>query len=247
MADYQVNITLDDPTLQALVAQNFYLYGFKAVQTSQGGGAPTVWFKTNNFAPTVSVNWTEEYQSYVSNSEISQNTTIVASGDTKIDLGQTWQVNKVGTGPVVSSGPKTAISILNTDSKPWTTGISQKGADGKFNSLCAFPLNGNGLDVIAPIQKVLLMFATNQVNTGTVIYQAFTASILIDLTSANQRAVAFNINNAWSWGNFGWAQQLQASTNIVPFLIENDTFNPNLPAVGSGRKGSFRRSSLVAR
>ncbi|OSJ11738.1 hypothetical protein BST63_06490 [Bradyrhizobium canariense] len=34
---------------------------------------------------------------------------------------------------------------------------------------------------MAPIQKVMLTFATNQVNTGTVIDKAYSQSILIDL------------------------------------------------------------------
>ncbi len=232
MANYTVNISLDGPTLDKLDQQGYSLYGFKAVQSTIGGGAPTVWFKTTNFAPSVSVQWEETYQAYVSHSEISQDTTIVASGDTPIDLGQQWEVDDKGKGSVLNKGPSTAISILNTKTKPWTTGISQKGADGKFTSLCAFPLNGMGLDVIAPIQRVLLMFATNQVNTGTVIFQAFTAAIVIDLTAQNTRNVAFDINTAWAWGNFGWAQQLTASTNIVPYVIETSTFSPAAEVAG---------------
>lgn len=237
MANFEVQISMDAATVEALQNGNFSLYGFKAVQTNQGGGAPLVWFKSQNISLTTQVAWQTQYQAYVSNSAIIPNGTITASNEVDIDLGQTWQVQQTGDGPVVDGGPARAISILNESSRPWTTGISQV-VDGAANPLCAFPLYGHSLDVIAPIEKVLLTFATEQVNTGTVIFQSFSQSILIDLTSANQRNVTFNINNGWSWGGFNWGRTVPASTDLVPFLIESPAFAPD-PEAG------FAHNALV--
>ena len=232
MANFQVNIGLSTSTINELQNSNFHLYGFKAVQTTQGGGAPLVWFKSNNFGPNVKVEWETKYQAYVSQSDIIPNGQITASGKTDIDLGQTWEVNQTGSGPVLNSGANKSISIHNQDPRRWTTGISEK-VNGTTNPMCAFPLYGKGLDVIAPITKILLMFATDQVNTGTVIAKAFSTSLLIDLTSDHTRNVGFDIDLGWEWGNNNWAYQYQANANLAPLLIESPAFSPSKEMEGS--------------
>jgi hypothetical protein len=217
--EYQVNITMSSNTVQQLLANNFYLYGFKAVQCTIGGGSPVVWFKTQNYSASTEVLWEEQYQAYTSNSQIIPNGQVIASFAADISLGQTLNVGPGGVGTVVSGGPSTAISLANTTSNPFTCGISQV-QNGTANPLCAFPLFGNDLDVIAPIEKVLLMFSTNPVNTGTVIEQSYGPGILIDLTSDNLRNVNYDLNAGWSWGGFSWAQSVTADSNLVPLLIE---------------------------
>lgn len=236
MADnYQVNIGLTESTVAALQQGKYQLYAFKAVQSSQGGGAPLVWFKSNNFSLTVSIDWLTQYQAYVSSQAIIPNGTITASNSVEIDLGQTWQVNETGSGPVVGGGTDRAISILNEATRQWTTGISEVVA-GKSSTLCAFPLYGKQLDVIAPITKVLLMFATDQVNTGTVIFKAFSASLMVDLTADNVRNVGFDINTGWSWGGYSWGTEYPANADLVPLLIESPSTAPNT---------AFERRALV--
>jgi hypothetical protein len=227
---YQVAISMSTATVSALVNGNYLLYGFKAVQAAQGGGAPLVWFNTGTYSASTVVSWQELYQAYTSNSAIIPNGQIVASFAADIDLGQTLQVQAGGIGTVVNGGPDVAISVLNQTSTPFTCGISQVQA-GVATPLCAFPLYGNGLDVIAPIEKVLLMFSSLPVNTGTVVFQAYSQGILIDLTADNQRSVAFDINTGWSWGGFSWAQIVPPSSNLVPLLIEPATVSSKLRLV----------------
>jgi hypothetical protein len=222
--NYSVMITMSAATVQALLAGNYYLYGFKAVQATQGGGAPLVWFQTQGYSASTNVAWTEQYQAYTSTSQIIPNGQITASFSTDIDLGQTLQVQAGGIGQVVNGGPSTAISILNQTSTQFTCGISQT-QNGVSAPLCAFPLYGNQMDVIVPIEKVLLMFSTLPVNTGTVIYQAYSSGILVDLTASNQRSVGFDINAGWSWGGYSWGQQVPPNSNLVPLLIENDSLS----------------------
>ena len=89
--------------------------------------------------------------------------------------------------------------------------------------MCAFNLYGNSLDVIAPIEMVLFMFASDQINTGTVIEKAFSQGLLIDLTGApnNTRTVSFDINKGWEWGGERWATKVPPSSKLIPLLIQN--------------------------
>jgi hypothetical protein len=219
---YQVTVTLDTTTLGDLVAGHYQLYGFKAVQTTMGGGAPLVWFATTSFMASTVINWTEQYQAFTSLSQIITGGQIVASSPYDITLGQTLNVGPNGVGNVTEQGTSGAVSILNTTTQQFTCGISEM-QNGIPSPLCAFPLYGNGMDVIAPIEKVLLMFSTLPFNTGTVIEQAYSQAILIDLTSNNQRTVSFDINLGWSWGGASWAQAIVANADLVPLLIDSPT------------------------
>ena len=222
MANYQVKITMSDETVGLLVKGKFNLYGFKAVQSTQGGGAPLVWFKTDTFSATTDVDWQVQYQAYTSRSSIIANGQITASFATDINLGQKLQVEAGGIGAVVGGGPPTAISIQNTTQTLFTCGISEM-TGGSPKPLCAFPLYGLQMDVIAPIEKVLLMFSTTPVNTGVVIEQAYSSGIFVDLTGDENRAVGFDINKGWDWGGFNWAQQIAPDEKLSPLLIESPT------------------------
>ena len=122
---------------------------------------------------------------------------------------------------VVPGGVLGAVSIDNKTQTPFTCGISEE-TDGESRILCAFPLFGGFLDVIAPIEKVVLTFANNPVNTGAEIAQSFGPSAMIDLTGApnNTRDVTFDLNSGW--GAATYVTPIPAGTNLVPFLIQND-------------------------
>lgn len=225
-SNYSVNINMEEQTIDALSNNGYILYAFKAVKTT-AKGSPVVWFKTENYGLNTKISWSEEYEAYTSKTDISPNVLIVDSNSYPISLGNTLNItSSTGIGSVdTSQGTPGAINIHNQTSTQFTTGISQKLDDGSVNPLCAFPLFGNMLDVIAPIEKVVLMFSTTPVNTGSVIEQSFSPAILVDLTGENSRTVSFDINNGWSWGGAPWGQNISASTSLVPFLIESATPN----------------------
>jgi hypothetical protein len=221
--NYGVSITMDQATVEALSSGNYSLYGFKSVQSSAGGGRPLVWFKSNDFGLDTDVTWEVQYEAYTSRSAIIPNGQIKGLSSYSIDLGQMLEVETPqGTGNVVDGTPG-IISIENLTATQVTCGISEV-VDGTAQPLCAFPLYGNGLDAIVPIQKVMFTFSTKPVNTGTVIEQAYSQSILIDLTAKTSREVSFDINSGWSWGGYSWAQAIRPSTNVVPLLIESNAF-----------------------
>jgi hypothetical protein len=149
----------------------------------------------------------------------------MASASYAIELNQTLNVtSSAGTGSVdTQSGTSSAISIYNETTTPFTCGISQSDPNGNITTMCAFNLYGGGLDVIAPIEQVLFMFATDQINTGTVIEKAFSPGLKVDLTGApaNTRDVSYDINNGWAWGGEPWGLQVKANAALAPLLIQN--------------------------
>lgn len=235
MADYQIAIDMSQETVETLAEGNFVLYGFKGVRTNMTG-SPLVWFQSTNFATSTSVDWTVSYEAYTSNSVIIPGGVIKADNHYAIDLDQTLEVTGVkGTGHVLQEGVDEAISIHNQTSTRFTCGVSQKQFTGESTPMCAFPLYGNGLDVIAPVERVLLMFSSMPVNTGTVIQKAYSQGVLVDLTGARSRTVAFDIDQGWSWGGARWGQAVPANANLVPLLIEPTPTVLDGPAVPASR------------
>jgi hypothetical protein len=207
-------------TVDGLNGQGFNLYGFKAVESSNAAGAPVVWFKSSTFALQTAVDWTEQYQAFTTTQKIIPNGTITGVNAYDIDLGDTLQVTTTqGTGQPMAGGPAGAIGILNQTAKPFTCGISQE-QRGTAMPMCAFPLNGNGLDLIVPIEQVLLMFATNEVDTGTVLEESYGPGVMIDLTADNSVTLSYDINLGWNWGGGTWARSIGASSALIPLLIQ---------------------------
>lgn len=217
---YSILIQMSSQTVIALMQSGYQLCGFKAVQSASGGGAPLVWFSSNNLMQNVQISWTQSYQAYISNSQIVPNGQVVAMSSYPISLGQTFQVQNYGGGQVVNSGSAGSISILNQSTMQFTCGISES-VNGQSFPICAFPLYGNFLDVIAPVEKVLLMFTSMPMNVGTVAFQSYGPGVLIDLTSSNFRTVEFDINTGWSWGGASWGQSVPANMDIRPMLIQS--------------------------
>jgi len=220
MADFKVEISMDTNTLNKLKDGGYKLFGFKAVQVSVKGGVPLVWFSTDEYLTTTSVQWEESYEAYISTQvSPSQGTTIIASNTASIDLGNTMNVTKNGAVDVETTGQAGSISVVAELGKQWTTGINQL-VQGKTQPLCAIPLFGGNLNIITPRQKVLLMFATAPYSTGTVIVQSFSSGILVDFTGGfDNRQVTYEINNGWGPTTQTWAKIIPVSTELTPLLI----------------------------
>lgn len=218
---YEVEINLPAATVSDLTNGNYSLFAFKAVKASAGGGKPVLWFKSDTYSGQTNVHWHVDYAAYTSQSKIIPNGKINASLSYPITLGDTLDVTGThGVGHVTQVGQPDVISIENKTASPFTCGISQK-INGQSSPMCAFPLYGNGEDQFAPIEKVMFMFATAQVNTGTVIENALTNGIIVDLTGApkNTRTVNFDMNNGWDWGGHTWASPVANNAPLVPILF----------------------------
>lgn len=186
-----------------------------------GAGSPLIWFRTDKYAGKTELSWRENYTAYTSLDEIVSGGQIIATNSYLIEPGQTLKVLKsTGTGTVEVTGTPKVISIKNETETEFACGISQANPGGSVTPMCAFPLYGGNLNLIAPIAKILLMFSTNQVNTGTVIHKAYSSGLLIDLTNENSRQVSYHINTGWGWDGGSWAAKVKADASLTPLLIE---------------------------
>lgn len=242
---YQITITMGAETVGKLGAQGYNLYGFKAVNGAVSG-TPVLWFQANSsvYGQETDIKWVEQYAAYVSNSGIVPGGTI--SNPTSYDAGLGDELvitSPSGLGAVQGGGTPGAISIYDSTTSPFgSCGIAQSptlgGSQPQAAPICAFPLNGNNMVVIEPIEQIFLMFATEQVNTGTVIEQSFGPGMTVDLTLENSRSVSYDINEGWSWGGGIWGQSFQPGTDLVSLLVQN---SPSLT-----RRVTSRRSLKLA-
>jgi hypothetical protein len=232
---FSVNISLSSETVQKLKDGGFQLYGFKVVKAS-GRGVPLVWFATNQYLVNTTVDWSENYQAYIS-TQLNPNPgdvikpchstrlkadakAISACSSQFINLGEQMIVDKYGNTSVLRGGEVGAILILNKAQMQWTSGISQAVATSIPNPLSAFPLYGNNKLVITPIKKVLLMFASEPVNTGTVVVKSSAAVVLVDLTDVQSHDLTYDINNGWGPTDQVWAKIISVTSDITQLLIE---------------------------
>lgn len=233
--DYEVHIQMSEDTVNALTDGGYYLYGFKAVQSSNKGGFPLVWFRTQDFGKDTTIQWQENFQAFTTLSQLIPGGTIIATNSYEVELGDILTVTSTsGTGEVTTGGSAGTIEIANGEhiTKQFTCGISQQSVlqesvlsqeqNDTTTPLCAFPLHGSGsLDVIAPIEKVLLIFSTLPEHKGAVIEQAFSPGLLLDLTGAiRTRDVQYDINEGWSPTNQPWATSISTNTDLVQLLID---------------------------
>jgi hypothetical protein len=220
MATFTANIKMESNTFDTLKKGGFKLFGFKAIQVSVQGGVPLVWFATDNYLANTQVTWQESYQAYISVQDIpAQGTVIDASATENIDLSQTMNVTKNGVTSVLATGKAGAISVVSDLGHQWTTGINQI-VNNVAQPLCAVPLYGGNLDTFTPIEKVLFMFATEPYTTGTVIVQAFSQGILVDLTGVQSRDLTYDLNNGWGPTNQVWAKLVPVTSDLTPLLIQ---------------------------
>jgi hypothetical protein len=216
---YTINITMTVGTVMFLSRNGFALYGFKAVKTTNQGAAPLVLFRNSSVFLNTQVTWTDQYRAYLSSSPIIPNGTVAVSSAIAIDLGQTAVVGQDGHLTAIAQGTPSAISLSSASFQQWTSGIAQPSADPQPSPLVALPLSGNGIEVITPVEKVLLLFAQTTFSAGTVSYKAYAPGILVDLTGASQRDVSYDINNGWNSGGNAWATPVAAQQDLIPILV----------------------------
>jgi hypothetical protein len=216
---YRMTIAMTAETVEALSASGFSLYGFKAVGSSDLAGVPLVWFVTRRYSLSTVVTWRGEYQAYTATHSAAPSVSVDAAASYDIVPGQVLEVvHSTGTGAVVSGGTPGAISIHNETTTPFICGISQRDADG-VAPVAAFPLYGNGLQVVVPLEQVLLVFSTARFAPGTPVTASPGLGVLVALSGTDERQVSYDINAGWSWGDAPWAREVPAGSDLVPLLI----------------------------
>ncbi|WP_092278040.1 MULTISPECIES: hypothetical protein [unclassified Duganella] len=220
---YTVAFSMSADTVQAL--QGSTLVVFKGVKSQGGsnGAAPLAWFTFDGFSTSNTLSWTEDYSAYVSTSKIIPKGIITASDTHEITFGETMNVIDGGLGQVVDGGQKNAISVNNTTSTLYTSGIAQVPPDGSAaQPLCAFNLYGNHENLFIPEEKVFLMFVSGTVKLGTVVAKSIGQGLLADLTGVQKRdGIVYDINAGWSWGGGAWGQAIAPNSDLSPLLIDS--------------------------
>lgn len=225
---YRVTIKIDDDTLAELKNNDFKLYAFRAVQSNASGGKPVVWYMTDDILESSILSWKADYGAFVSREGLSgrNNSETISNGanfssvtNKPIDLGQSMIISEKGVANVDSVGIADTISIVNNHYRTYSCGISEDKGNNEFNPLCAFPILATITDMITPIAKVALMFATDTVETATVIEKAISPGIIIDLTTAPSRNVEYNLKTKWKVDAQGKSQSFNSNDPLSPLLI----------------------------
>jgi hypothetical protein len=179
---YQLSITLEPATIEALVQNDFQLYAFKGVSASSFSKA-TIWWSTATLAVDNLISWTEDYSAYSANTVAESGATITATNHKAITLGQKAIVGSGLLINVTDDGVPDAIDLFNGTDQPCTCGVMVRNrVTGESSPICALPLLGGESDLIVPNEMVYVTFATTKVDSGTVVEQSFAPGILIDMT-----------------------------------------------------------------
>lgn len=216
-----LKIEMDAATVKALKERGRELYAFKAVEASLGGGMPVVWLRSDTYSsPATEVRWTAEYEAYDSQTTVVSGGQITASVSYGVRLGDIFTITSLnGTGTVTGGGNPDAVTIIDGVAEPFACGISQKVGSG-VSPICAFPIDDRLTALLTPVEKVLLMFADDDLSTGTAITRAPGPGVLVDFTGAATRSVTYSIDAGWEWGDEPWATAVPRGDDLVPLLIE---------------------------
>lgn len=221
MANYTLTINMDNETVDELMQQGRHLLAFKAVKAVQGApGRPLVWFRTDAYSLGTTIGWMQDYKAYDSLDEPVPHAHIHVTASQPADLGDVFTiVDAHGGGEVTPGGKAGAITIRSNVTTRFTAGISQKN-DAGFAPVCAFPLQLGFTNFLTPVEKVLVMFAPNPVETSTVIVRAISPGLLVNFADETDRAVSYNMLHGWDCGGAPWCKPIEAGADLTSLLIE---------------------------
>ncbi len=220
-----LSIILPPATVRALQDGSFALYGFAAVRYGPrltamgfGGGYPMVWFRNTRYLQNNVVTWSDAPVAFISASPLAENAVIAVGSSQATAVGGTVQVSAYGALTPITSGNPGVVSIVNQGAQAWTAGLAVD-AGGGAAPICAFPLHGGLMNMIAPTSKILVMFAINSIMPGTAISTAYSSGLLIDFADQTSRAVTFDIDQGWDASGAVWATPVPPQSNLAALLI----------------------------
>ncbi|GAA4238577.1 hypothetical protein GCM10022254_55110 [Actinomadura meridiana] len=202
----------------------YVLYGFKGVSTTVKNAEPVIWFTDSTYGKTNIIQWSKAYQGYTSTYD-PEPKPVVSYNPYDVDMGQTLEISDPygscdRTGSV---NPKDPITIYNDQAHTqFRVGIAEKPSNtGKFTPLCVTDIDAKGTVKFTPVEKILLIFATEARDEGAVITQAFSAGVLVDLSDGVPKKITYSRKD--SWGGFTekdpWVHPISYKENIVAKLI----------------------------
>jgi hypothetical protein len=229
MSDHTVSISLDQTTIDALCASNYYLYGFIGVKSSDLSGLPSVWWSTQDFFKTLTITWAlDKIWVFTSSAKsIEPGDQIQIGNKVPISRDQTFIVNNPGGAGKIKNGssPSGVIDITNSTKTPYNCGITIETPNNQSvdNPIVELPLYGNSMQALVPLAKILLMFSTKKLQLGTLVKTSSGPCIFIDMTSNSKVNVWYDINGGWTWDNQSWASSIAANQDISSVVIKYDS------------------------
>lgn len=230
-----LTVMMDQVTASALLKSGYRLYAFKAVRNSDLAGQVLVWLASDTYGLKTVIVWNAAYAAYVTRS---QQDPPEIDATFPIACGQTLSItDALGTGNVLNTGQPGAYTIQNNSDVAFRAGIAQQAAGSPApQPLSAFPLYGNSVQVITPVERILLAFSTRSWQMGQAVdslaaprlastaEHAGTGALLVDMDGAGSmgRSVQFDINRGWDWGAAGWGQSVPVTAPLASVLILPD-------------------------
>ena len=219
-----VVIHMSDQTVESLTSSGYRLSIFRVVETNDSATLPVLWLSTGNYSVYTKLSLSDALRAYSSQDPIGQNMMITPGFDPPIKLGQILKITGTkGTGMIIGGEQSDVIEILNTTGTLFTVGLSA-GSDAGAPPLCAAPLYGGDLKLLRPIDRALIIVSGTQAPAGTVLTQSRGAGVLVELGTAENRELYYDVQTAWSWGGFAWGTQVPAGTDLVGLVtIRSET------------------------
>jgi hypothetical protein len=220
---YEVTIGMAAATADALSAEGAWLYALLAVEISNRATLPVVWLQSGRYSERTTVRWPGAYAAFTSpdGDSIGAGARIDPGFSVPISTGQLLTIDQpTGTGQVTQPGPSAkALAIFNETTAPFTAGVSQK-LDGAFMPVCVLPLHGQSVELIVPLEQILLAFSAAPMSPGTAVTLLLGPGMLIDLKGASERSVQYDINRGWSCGGQTWGRTVGPIEEVVPLLVK---------------------------
>ncbi|WP_328318314.1 twin-arginine translocation signal domain-containing protein [Streptomyces sp. NBC_00388] len=202
---YALRVNMPAGTVRQLTAAGRRLMVFKAVQSEQNtGGLPVLWASTDTYTTRTELAWTERYYAFVTARETPVGARLGGVEFIPVSPGQTFDVGPGARGTVIAGGTPGAITISDTTAAPLSCGLAQPGPHGGLPvPVCSLPLAGQGQNVVFPLGQVVLAFATDRSEPGSVMETAPGPAVQIDLDRMNSADLSYDVESGWSWdGDF---------------------------------------------
>ncbi|QOG03695.1 hypothetical protein [Flavobacterium sp. MDT1-60] len=236
-----LTINFSQETVEILNSEKYTLCCFLACEPANPlSFTPLCWNVTKDFLKSVLIEWEFNLCSYLSTSVIEDNKIIyiapleasiskstakfksVAGSTYEIELKQRMLIEDNGKVSIDTQNTLQNVLIQNDSSIAYATGICiYSNTDEQYYGNCVFNTYGNNNIKVAPVNKIFLMFSSEDIQNNTVILKSYNPGILIDLTTSedNSRTVSYDINTGWNSNNQVWVKPFPTDSSLKSILI----------------------------
>jgi len=215
----QVVVQVDDETLTALQAGQYFLRVSKAVATNAGYALPTLCFQVppQALASNIGVAWDDDLG--VSGTWTPSNPpppNFIIRLQTWVSIGPGQTATVAPTGNISVGGPGVSGAITIEGSPQFAAGVTQAVA-GLAQPIVGLSLPQDGsLVTVTPLDKVLLWFDTSDMWIGQMYTTAPQIGMFIDLAGGHAPSCSYDILSGWSSTS---AQSVGQGEDVTSLLI----------------------------